>query len=183
METKRMRRREKAAEHPGSDTPAWAQRLAHRRKAEEIGRETAAEEKDWTPSAITMLWAMFDEAVEQANGALERSGAVERILLHRTMREYRLSMMGREGEERQIAVFASLVSVGGRPSGGALITTNQTRASIVLVASLTGRRVRWTISESGTAFSERVIGDLFLSVFSDDPAATRRLSSHFSLTP
>jgi hypothetical protein len=92
-------------------------------------------------------------------------------------------MAGREGEERQIAVFASLTLVGGRPSGGARITTNQTRASIVLIASWSGRRMRWNISESGTDFGERVIADLFLSVFSDDPAATRRLSSHFTITP
>jgi hypothetical protein len=167
--------------HPGSDTPAWAQRLADRCATEELRREIATEE-DWTPSAITLLWAMFDEAVKHANDALERSGAAERILLHRTMREYLMSMAGPEGEGRQVAVNASLTLVRGRTSGGARITTNQTRASILLLASRIGQRVCWTILESGSEMSERIVGDLFLSVFGDDPHATSLLSSHFSLT-
>jgi hypothetical protein len=169
-------------QHAGSDVPAWAQQLATRCAPESVGRETAEEEKDWTPSAITILWAMFDQAVRQANDALERSGAAERILLHRTMREYRLSMAGREGKVRQIAVSVSLTLVGGQPSGGARITTTGTRASIILIASPTGRRMRWTIQESGAEMSERIIGDLFLSIFSDDPRATGQLSPHFTLS-
>jgi hypothetical protein len=176
-----MPRTTKSTPQPGSDAPTWAQRLAQRRTAQDAARETAAAELDWTLEAVSALWSLFDEAVEQANGALERSGAAERILLHRTMRDYRLSLAGPAGEERQIAVFASLTLVGGRPSGGARITTNQTRASILLDASWSGRQVHWTVSESWAEFTERLVGDLFLSVFSDDPAATRRLSSHFSL--
>jgi hypothetical protein len=178
-----MPRRDESAEKQGANTPAWAQRLADRRVAQEVAPQPDAEEKDWTPDAVSVLWAMFDQAIQQANDALARSGAAERILLHRTMREYRMSMPGREGAERQIVVFASLTLVGGRPSGGALITTNQTRASIVLLVSSSGRRTRWIVSESGVEFGARLLGDLFLSVFSDDPTATRRLSSHFTITP
>jgi hypothetical protein len=171
----------KTVEQTTLNAPTWAERLAQRCIAQDARQETkGAEQAFWTPSAISLLWTLFDKAVEQANSALERAEATERILLHRTMREYRLSMAGRDGEERQIAVFASLTLVGGRPSGGARITTNQTRASIVLLASWDGQRMQWTISESGTELSEQVIGDLFLSVFSDDPAATSRLSSHFT---
>ena len=177
-----MPRTDKSTEQHDADPATWANRLAQRRKAHDAANDAGVATADWTLSAVTALWALFDDAVEQANGALERSGAAERILLHRTMRDYRLSMAGPGGEVRQIAVFASLTLVGGRPSGGARISTNQTRASIVLEASSGGRRVHWIISESGAEFSERVVADLFLSVFSDDPAATTRLSSHFTLS-
>jgi len=178
-----MGRTKKPNEELGPHAPAWAQRLAQRRKAEDVAHEAAVAVQDWTPTAVEELWAMFDKAVEHANGALDRSGAPERILLHRTMREYRLSMSGPDVEERQITVFASLVSIGGRPSGGALISTNQTRATIYLIASPNGRHMRWTIAPTGTEFTERVVGDLFLSVFSDDPAATMRLTPYFTVSP
>jgi hypothetical protein len=176
-----MQKADKASEQAKAETPTWAERLAQRRTAQDAAEKSAARQKDWTPRAITTLWTLFDEAVEQANAALESSGAAERILIHRSMREYRLSMAGPEGEERQLAVFASLTQVGGQPSGGALITTNKTRATIWLVATWTGRRIHWSIAAPGNAFTGRVVADLFLSVFSDDPQASKRLSSYFTL--
>jgi hypothetical protein len=176
-----MQNADQAAEQPKAETPSWAERLAQRRTAQDAAQKIAVRPKDWTPRAISTLWTIFDEAVEQANAALESSGAPERILIHRSMREYRMSMAGPEGEERQMVVFASLTSVGGQPSGGALISTNKTRATIWLVATWSGRRIRWSIATTGTPFTGRLVGDLFLSIFSDDPQASQRLSSDFTL--
>ncbi|MBV9280192.1 MAG: hypothetical protein JOZ41_08945, partial [Chloroflexi bacterium] len=144
-----MRVKDKPTERPDPDAPAWARQLAQRRTARDTAHETAVEQEDWTQGAVTLLWMLFDRAVEQANAALERAGASQRVLLRRTMREYRLSMAGPEGEERQIAVFASLTLVGGRPSGGALITTTTTRATIWLTASGDVEEMRWVIPATG----------------------------------
>lgn len=165
-----------------AEVAGWAQRLAQRRVSHDAAQEREAVE-DWTTGAIRSLWTIFDDAVEEANRALADRGAPEQILLHRTMREYRLSMVGPDGGERQITVFASLSLVGGHRSGGALISTNQTRATIYLVASSSGRHMRWTVAATGTPFTERMVGDLFLSVFGDDPAATMRLSSYYTVSP
>jgi len=129
------------------------------------------------------LWTMFDQAVEQAQGALDEYGLLERIVTERTSHDYRLSMPGSGGELRQIAVFADVVMVAGHMSGGSHISTNQTRATIYLVPSLAGKRLRWIVEATGKDFTPRVVDDLFLSVFSDDPAATTRLSAYFTLTP
>jgi hypothetical protein len=163
-------------------TAAWAERLAQRRRhAQEAvpTREMRAEE--WIPGAITALWALLDEAVEQANAALEDAGLAERIGTRRTSWEYWLSMAGPGGEPREMALFVSLRAVEGRASGGAQITTSQTRATIYLVPAVHGGRLRWIVARTGRDFTPHVVDDLLLSVFGDDPAATVRLSPYFSL--
>ena len=160
----------------------WAERLAQRRRyAQEAvpAGETRAEE--WIPGAIAALWALLDEAVEQANAALEDAGLAERIGTRRTSREYWLSMAGPGGEPREMALFVSLQAVQGRASGGAHITTCQTRAAIYLVPSVHGGRLRWVVARTGRDFTPHVVDDLLLSVFGDDPAATVRLAPYFSL--
>ena len=71
--------------------------------------------------------------------------------------EYALSMAGPGGEYRHIAVFVSLRGAAGRVSGGAQVTTSQTRAVIYLVPSidegwLTRRPVR--LDGAPIAFAE-----------------------------
>ena len=159
----------------------WADRLAQRRRHAQNAvpaREVRAEE--WIPGAITALWALIDEAVEQANAALEDAGLAERMGTRRTSREYWLSMAGPGGEPREMALFVSLRAVVGRASGGAQITTSQTRATIYLVPSVHGGRLRWVVARTGRDFTPHVVDDLLLSVFGDDPAATVRLAPYFS---
>lgn len=165
------------------DTPAWAQRLAQRRnKAHDIALAAETGDEDWTPQAVETLWAILDTAVDHANTAFDRFGSGDHIDSRRTEREYRLSMMG-TGGEREITVFASLCLVDGRPSGGAQISTSETRAEIHLVPSVDTGGADWVVSPTGAHFTERTVGDLFLSVFSDDPAATKRLSPLYTVRP
>jgi hypothetical protein len=161
---------------------AWAERLAQRRRhAQDAVPAGEAHAEAWIPGAITALWALLDEAVEQANAALEDAGLAERIVTRRTSREYWLSMAGPGGEPREMALFVSLRAVEGRASGGAQITTSQTRATIYLVPSVHGGRLRWIVARTGRDFTAHVVDDLLLSVFGDDPAATVRLVPSFSL--
>jgi hypothetical protein len=160
----------------------WADRLAQRRRhTHEAGPAGEAGAEAWIPGAITALWALLDEAVEQANAALEDAGLAERIGTRRTSRESWLSMAGPGGEPRQVAIFVSLRAVEGRASGGAQITTSQTRATIYLVPSVHGGRLRWIVARTGRDFTPHVVDDLLLNVFGDDPAATIRLAPYFSL--
>ena len=127
------------------------------------------------------LGPMVPGTYSQANAALEHAGLTERIVTRRTSREYWLSMEGPSGVPRHIAVFVGLRAVEGHASGGAQVTTSETRATIYLVPWIDGGRLRWIVSRTGKEFTACVINDLLLSVFSDDPAATVRLSSYFSL--
>jgi hypothetical protein len=71
--------------------------------------------------------------------------------------------------------------VAGHASGGAQVMTSETHATIYLVPSIDGGRPRWIVPRTGQEFTARVLNDLLLSVFSDDPAATVQLSAYFSL--
>jgi hypothetical protein len=163
-------------------TAAWAERLAqHRLHGREAAPAGEARADEWIPGAITALWALLDDAVEQANAALKHAGLAERIGTRRTSQEYRLGMTGSGGMPCHIAVFMSLRAVAGRASGGAQITTSATRTTINLVPAVEGGRLRWIVAQTGREFTARVVDDLLLSVFGDDPAATVRLSPYFSL--
>ena len=167
--------------HP-TPSVSWAERFAQRRR--NTSRPHPADDprpEDWIPGAITALWTLFDQAVTQATHALEQAGLPERILTRRTSREYWLSMAGPDGARRSISLFVSLQAVQERASGGAVIATSETRAVLHLVPTLEGGRLRWLVPAAGVEFSARVVDDLILSVFADDPAATARLTSYFSL--
>ena len=172
------------AETQTVETPAWAQRLAARRqKTYETEDTSDADVERWITNAVEILWKMFDQAVDQATSALERSGSPDRIAIQRTQCDYRLTMPGPDEQEREISVFASLRAANGQPSGGCNITTSQTRATIHLTPSTTHGRLHWIVPVTGADFTPRVVADLFLSVFSDDPSATKRLSPLFTAGP
>ena len=163
-------------------TDAWAERLAQRRRQAQVAAPAGEACADaWIAGAITALWTVFDNAVEQANAALERAGLAERLGARRTGQEYWLGMTGPGSEPRHIAVFVGLRAVEDYVSGGAQITTSATRATIYLILSVDGERLRWIVAQTGNEFTARVVDDLLLSVFGDDPAATVRLSPYFSL--
>ena len=160
----------------------WAERFAQRRRqTRERGQEDSLRLEDWIPGAMAALWTLFDEAVTQATHALEQAGLTDRILTRRTSREYWLSMAGPDGARRSISIFVSLRSVNGSASGGAQITTSETRAAIHLIPSIDGGRLRWLVPAAGVEFTARVVDDLLLSVFADDPGATGRLTPYCSL--
>ena len=167
---------------PRGRTVLWADRLAERRRRihqPSIRSESPADE--WVPGANDALWRLFDNAVTQATSALQRAGLTERILTRVTSREYWLSMDGPCGEPRRISLFVSLRSVEGHASGGAQITTSQTRANIFLVPSIAGGRLRWWVTAASKEFTARVVDDLLLSVFTDDPSSTARLAAYFDI--
>lgn len=178
-----MNQEHEAMDRSYRDPAHWAQRFAQRRrKAQEdaLAIRVTAEEKIAT--AVEALWTMFDDALTQVTQALERSGAQERVVADRTCREYRLTMSGRDGELRHIALFAGLREVNGQPSGRSQITTTQTRAAISLRPIGHGSRLHWVTAEGGREFTARVLDDLLLSTFTDDGAATLRLAPYFTLT-
>lgn len=160
----------------------WAERFAQRRRqTRERAPADGMPPEDWIPGAMAALWTLFDEAVTQATHALEQAGLTDRILTRRTSREYWLSMAGPDGARRSISIFVSLRAVQGHASGGAQITTSETRAAMHLVPSIDGGRLRWLVPAAGGEFTTRVVDDLILSVFADDPAASGRLTAYFSL--
>jgi hypothetical protein len=173
---------EMTMEEQALPVPAWAERLAQRvRHAHEPVPPNGPSPEEWIPGATAVLWAQFDEAVRQANAALEQSGLSERIAVRHAGDEYWLTAPGPLGGERSIAVFARLRAVKGQVSGGAQITMSETRATVYLTPSIAGGRLRWVMPRTGTEFTARVVDDLLLSVFGNDPAATQRLSPSFSL--
>lgn len=162
-------------------TATWAARLAQRRwAAQEAAHAPRADAAVWLPGAITLLWALLDEAVSQANQALEQAGLDERIAVRRTEREYWLGLPGPDGGERQIAVFVSARPHGAAISGGAHVTTSETRARIDLVPTAEGGRLRWLIPAAGRELTAGVVDDLILSVFADDAEAARHLSGFYT---
>jgi hypothetical protein len=168
---------------PTIGTSAWAKRFALRRqKTDHAVPDREEDAESLATAAIELLWTMFDEAVREAQAALNEYGSAERIQTDRTSHDYRLSMPGPDGRPRQIAAFANVRMVDGQLSGGSQIATSQTRATIYVAPGLRGGHLHWIVEATDKMFTPHVVGDLFLSVFSDDPAATRRLSACFTLS-
>ncbi len=173
---------ESAGAEPVGQGPAWAERLAQLvRHTHEPEPPHGPRPEEWMPGATALLWVQFDAAVREANAALERAGLRERIVGHHAGDEYRLTAPGLLGSDRSLTVFAQLRAVKGQVSGGAQITTSETRAMIYLTPSIAGGRVRWLLPRTGAEFSAQVVDDLLLSVFGNDPAATQRLAPAFSV--
>lgn len=126
------------------------------------------------------LNTLVDAAVAQANAALAASGLDERIATSRDVWEYRLEATGWGGAQRSIAVEVGLRAVGSHVSGGARITTSETRSCIDLAPRLEGDRPRWVVRRTGHELSAGIIDNLILSVFGDDSVATKRLDGLFS---
>jgi hypothetical protein len=154
---------------------SWAQRLAQHQHQ----HEAAAPKEDAEVSllnATEQLWLPFDTAVHEANAALEAAGEPARISVTRTSHERNYSTTGPDGSVRTISVYLVLSVVDGQLSGGAYISTNQSRLSMYLMPSRIDGHAAWIVASSGRAFDDEMVQDLFLSVFADDPAATHRLS-------
>jgi hypothetical protein len=163
-------------------TAAWAELLAQRlQHAHDATPATAPRAEEWIPEAVAALWTLWDEAVAQATAALVHAGLSERIVTVRTDHEYRLGMEAVEGDARYIRIFVGLRAVNGHASGGAQITISTTRATIYLVPAMAEGRPRWLIPATGTEFTARLVDDLLLSVFANDPAATRRVGRYVSV--
>lgn len=166
----------------GGLPPSWAERLAHRRRqAHDTMVAAGSKAQDWIPGAVLALWSMVDDAVKQANDALEHDGLSDRIVTRQTAHEYWLGMPGPDGSQRYIAVFVSLRPVDGHASGGGQVTTSETRAIIHLEPRITGGRLRWMIHPAAVELTSRIIDDLLLCVFGDDPAAEGRLRPYYTL--
>ena len=87
------------------------------------------------------LWLPFDAAVREANAALEQAGEPGRISITRTIRERQYGAEGPDGSQRQIAVYLVLSVVEDRLTGGAYVSTNQSRLSMYLVPEKTAADV------------------------------------------
>ncbi|GAC1511018.1 MAG: hypothetical protein NVS2B16_11850 [Chloroflexota bacterium] len=169
-------------ENATADGPAWAQRFAKRRQAlHEPQIDVNADNARWVTETVGILWSMFDEALRETTTALEQYEATDYITARRTDSDYRLSMSDSYGAQQHISIFASLCMRDGHASGGAGITVSGTRATIWLTPSTNHAHLGWIVRSTGVQFTAKAVDDLFLSVFSDDPAATMRLSNHFTI--
>lgn len=173
-----------SGKRPPAHLSPWAERFAQRRRvSHEPHVDVDAENARWTAEMIQALWTMFDAAVSEANTALEESGSSDRIDVQRTESDYRMSMRDPAGDDRTIAVFANMCVTRGHVTGGAEISTNWTRATIRLFPGADHGQMQWMVPTAEAELTPRVIADLFLSVFSDDPIATLRLSNYFTVKP
>ena len=159
---------------PRTAGDTWAERLARRQLPEPHVHETPIAKP--LLEATAALWELFDQARLQANEAMERAGAPERITVWRASNERRYGLAGHDGSARTISVFVNVSVVHAHVFGGVDINTSQTRQPISLVPVLEADTFRWQVASLGTWFDEDLVHNLFLSVFGDDPIATARLS-------
>ncbi len=165
-----------------SGAPGWADRLAQRRiRAHEALLAVQAGAAPWLPDAVALLWSLIDAAVAEVNVALEHAGLDERIAVRRLGHEYGLSAPGPDGVPRHVAFFVGARAMGGHILGGVSVTTSETRATIGLVPTDEGGRVRWLIPPAEREVTAGFVDDLLLSVFGDDPTATTRLSRYYTI--
>src|SRR5262249_9820919 len=123
----------------------WGERLARgRRRTQEAAQAGGVRVEDWIPGAIREVRALFDEAALEANAALEEAGLADRI--EQEGRYFRLRGPHSQG---YIAISISLRAVDGRASGGAEITSSETRAIIHLKPRVAGDTVCWIVRETG----------------------------------
>jgi hypothetical protein len=152
----------------------WAERLAVRWHAP-VGTPMLAA-SDEVLDAISALWALFDEATQEANAALARAGSPEQLTIQRSGAEGTYRLAGPNGIRREIRITLTINISQGQRYGGATITTSHTRAYIYLEPVKADEQMRWRVGDTAPEFTAEIVHDLFLSVFADDPAATQRLS-------
>jgi hypothetical protein len=135
---------------------------------------------DWTAQACAALWTLFEEAAEQANGALAAAGLDEQVQVSVRGNCCRVTLDGDE-EGRHLIVYTGLRQLGSHLSGGAQISTSATRATIHLAPVLVADGPLWVVESTGDEFTVREVSDLLLTTFGDDGAALTRLLPYFSL--
>lgn len=157
----------------GSRAASWAERLAQSRQQSSAapGEQAAAR----VVAALDALWDLFDQARNQANEALTAFGITEGITLRDEGNVRRYCATGADGALRFVAIIP-LRRSGSDEAIGAYISTSSTRATMYLAPAAKKGRGIWQVAASGQTFDHSVVHDLFLSVFANDPTATRRLS-------
>lgn len=152
---------------------AWAAILARRRQQAHgaVPASTSVVE-----AAAEALLSLFDTAVAQANAALLEAGEEGLITVTSSGHERQYWAIGPDGQSRVISVFLALPVVDGHLCGGVFISSNRSRLSMYLAPTEADGQVRWFVPDSDREFTSDLVHDLFLSVFTDDPSATRRLS-------
>jgi hypothetical protein len=157
-----------------SSNDSWTARLTTKRVARQTPQSPDA------PSDVAHgaqdLWTLFDDATAEANRAAARIGGVEPITVQRKEHERWYCTAGPDGTPRAIGVLISVLTTCDGDYAYARISTSQTRCTIDLVPISRGPGVRWVSPTSGDELTVKVLHDLFLSVFADDPQATLRLS-------
>jgi hypothetical protein len=157
----------------GSRAGSWAERLAQGRRP--AGAAPRGGEATRAIAALDALWNLFDEARGQANEAMGAAGIVDGITVREEANVRRYTLAGADGGQRFIAIMPMLRPDGG-DAVGAYVGTSATRASMYLVPLEKRKQLLWQVAASGQSFDARVVRDLFLSIFADDPGATKRLS-------
>ena len=159
-----------------SDKPshqsAWAERLAQRLP---VSWSTSKAARRPAARAVAVLLASFDRALAQANQALARAARNERIVVDHQDHCHQYSLTASFQAPRSISIFVSLKEEDNKVVGGALISTSQSAALMYLVPTYRDK-VQWMFQSAQVLLTPRIIDDLFLLVFSDDPAALARLS-------
>lgn len=169
---------------PDAERPnPWATRLAAARQQAHL----RANEPDGAGNlqrsidvASRVLWALFETAVAEANAVLGDLGPEESLTLQRTESRGRI-IIGSGADARTLDLVVTPRAVDGSVSGGAVLTTSQTRASIplALVQDRPGDTLRWVVLTTLEPVTPAVVQTIFLYAFGDDPHASMQAANYF----
>ena len=167
-------------------TPSpWAKKLADQWST----AHQAVEEKDHervmdAVEAIDALRVLVDRAVSEAQTALQSVGVTLQNEQLDANGSRRLTMLGPDGGTRQLTITVSLAAVEGKVSGGAVIESSTTRATMFLAPEITEKgELLWIVQKTSTDVTPELFGDIMLSVFVGDFDAATRLADHFDAHP
>jgi hypothetical protein len=162
---------------------AWADRLAAARQQVQQRASVPSNEgrlQRQVDVACRALWALVEGAVAEANAALGGLGPDETLSLQRTENRGRISI-GKGADARTLDLVVTPRVVAGAVSGGAVITTSQTRSAIpvALVQDTANDGLRWVMLTTLAPLTPQVIETIFLFAFGDDPRASMEVANYF----
>jgi hypothetical protein len=132
--------------------------------------------RDLLGDAIVALETLFDRGCGEANVALARQSLPQRITCHHIEGECRYGLGDQATDPRFVALNIAVPAIDGHIFGSAYINTSQSLPSICLVPCIWEEIVCWTVSATGTPFTEQVVHNLFACAFQKDARAREQIA-------
>jgi hypothetical protein len=126
-------------------------------------------------AAITMLYAIFDEALARTNTARPAVGSPDLITSQSREGGRVYSERGYHGSLRTVSLFPVVPRSEADRFGGVYVTPSGAAGPLYLVPMLYGDAVHWWVLRTWQSFTAPDADDLFLAIFEGDTAAGRRL--------
>jgi hypothetical protein len=126
-------------------------------------------------TAITRLYAIFDEALARANTARPAVGSPDLITSQSREGGRVYSERGYHGSLRTVSLFPVVPRSEVDRFGGVYVTPSGAAGPLYLVPMVYGDAVHWWVLRTWQPFTARDADDLFLAIFEGDTAAGRRL--------